>query len=269
MNSTNRLSWYFRLCSLLVITLSVLTAGLARGETVRFAHCLGGCPVGAPAGNQVIARSLYTLSYNQEKKVADWVAYIVTPGSIGVATNLSRQPLNDPYVASTLSPADFTSEATGEGTGEHLVLNYFAPLVSFAGTPFWSEVNYLTNMVPRNSELNRGSWYGLEWAVRNLANRTAGLYVVTGPIYDAGFAVSEQTLNTDTPHKIPSGFFKVIVDGEGNVGAFSFPQDLPFHIHHCDRRTSIEEVERLSGLDLFPELARLPLGDLSESLGCF
>jgi len=247
------------------IVSSLLAVQTVSGETVRFAHCLGGCPVGAPDSNQVIARSLYTLSYNLENKVADWVAYIVTPGSIGVASNLSRQPLNDPYIASTLSPGDFPSEQEGE----RLVLNNFAPLVSFAGTPFWSEVNYLTNMVPRNSELNRGPWYGLEWAVRNLANRTEGLYVLTGPVYGAGFTESELVLSTDTPHRVPNGFYKVIVDDEGNVAAFTFPQDLPFHIHHCDRLSSIGEVERLSGLDLFPELPQLPLGDLSESLGCF
>lgn len=247
------------------VVCSLLAVQTASGETVRFVHCLGGCPVGAPASNQMIARSLYTLSYNLENRVADWVAYIVTPGSIGVATNLSRQPLHDPYVAGTLAPEDFSSAEEGE----RLVLNYLAPLVSFAGTPFWLEVNYLTNMVPRSSELNRGSWYGLEWAVRNLANRSEGVYVITGPIYDADFAASDLTLDTDSPHRIPTGFYKVIVDSEGYAGAFTFPQDLPFHIHHCDRLTSIEEVERLSGLDLFPELPQLPLGDLSERLGCF
>ena len=248
-----------------VVVFSLLGMQSASGETVRFAHCPAGCPVGAPENNRVIARSLYTLSYNLDTKVADWVAYIVTPGSIGVATNLSRQPLNDPYIAETLVPEDFQSAEEGE----RLVLNYFAPLVSFAGTPFWEEVNYLTNMVPRNSELNRGSWYGLEWAVRNLANRTEGLYVLAGPVYDAEFAASELTLVTDTLHRVPTGFYKVIVDTEGRASAFTFPQDLPFHIHHCDRLSSVEEVERLSGLDLFPERPQLPLGDLSESLGCF
>ena len=246
----------------------LLSALSVNAETVRFAHCLGGCPVGAPASNQVIARSLYTLSYNVDHKVADWVAYIVTPGSIGVATNLSRQPRTDPFVADTLQPEDVVTADDGEQDG-HLVLNYFTPLVSFAGTPFWQEINFLTNMVPRNSELNRGSWYGLEWAVRNLANRTDGLYVITGPVYDREFVTVAQTLETDTLHRIPTGFFKVVVDNEGRAGVFTFPQDLPFHIHHCDRLASLDEVERLTGLDLLPELPHLPLGDLSESLGCF
>ena len=142
------------------------------GETVRIAHCVMGCPLGSPEANDVIARPIYTLSFNNQTRVADWVTYVVTSGSIGVATNLSREPQQDPYVEDTLSQEDYAG-----GTDIlNLERNNFAPLVSFAGTPFWSDVNYLTNMVPRNPDLNRGSWYGLEWAVRNLANRTDALY---------------------------------------------------------------------------------------------
>jgi len=206
------------------------------------------------------------MSYNPANKVADWVAYIVTAGSIGVATNLSRLPLTDPYIPETLHPEDF--ETSDDRAGQ-LQLNYFAPLVSFAGTPFWQEINYLTNMVPRNSELNRGSWYGLEWAVRNLANRSDGIYVITGPIYDDEISALQQDAAGAGTFRVPSGFFKVIVDNEGRAAAFSFSQDLPFHIHHCEQLTSIAEVELLTGLDLFPELPQLPLGDLSENLGCF
>ncbi|MDX1269824.1 MAG: DNA/RNA non-specific endonuclease, partial [Oceanisphaera sp.] len=157
-------------------------------------------------------------------------------------------------------------EQVGAGLGQRrqdrVLLDYFAPLVSFAGTPYWSETNLLTNRVPRNSELNRGSWYGLEWAVRNLANRLPALYVITGPVYEAGTDRSGDA-------SLPDGFFKVIADETGQVAAFVFPQQLPFHIHHCDQLTTLEEVERVSGLDLFPELSGMPRGDLSERLGCF
>jgi endonuclease G len=252
-----------RLLTAAVLLLGSISA--VQAETVRFAHCLGGCPTGAPAGNQIIARSLYTLSFNTTNKIADWVAYIVTPGSIGVATNLSRQPLRDPFVDDTLQPEDFETPEQGGQIG----LSAFAPLVSFAGTPFWSEINYLTNMVPRNSELNRGSWYGLEWAVRNLANRTNSLYVITGPVYTTELAAAEPDSIESIAFPVPTGFFKVIVDNAGRVGAFIFPQDLPFHVHHCDRAASLDEVERLTGLDLFPELPGLPAGDLAQGLGCF
>jgi endonuclease G len=255
-------------CRLLFLCASLLPV-LVSAETVRFAHCLGGCPVGAGSNNLVIARAIYTLSFNPDRRIADWVAYEVTAGSIGVATNLPRGPQPDPFVSDTLNPANFASAQDGA-----LELNYFAPLVSFAGTPYWTETNYLTNRVPRSGELNRGSWYGLEWAERNLANRTASLYVVTGPIYgdlgdDAmGSVASESGGQPSGSEGIPTGFFKVVADANGGMAAFLFPQTLPFHIHHCEQLTSVSELERLSGLDLFPELPSVPSTDLSGGLGC-
>jgi len=256
-------------CKLLLLCASLLPP-LVAAETVRFAHCLGGCPVGAGSDNLVIARAIYTLSFNPGRRIADWVAYEVTAGSIGVATNLPRGPEPDPFVPDTLNPADFAPAQDGA-----LELNYFAPLVSFAGTPYWSETNYLTNRVPRSGELNRGSWYGLEWAVRNLANRTASLYVVTGPIYgdlgdDATGSGTPETVGQQPGSEgIPTGFFKVVADENGGIAAFLFPQTLPFHIHHCEQLTSVSEVERLTGLDLFPELPSVSSTDLSGGLGCF
>jgi len=248
-----------------------LSTSPATAETVRIAHCFGGCPTGTPEQNSLIARAIYTLSFNPTTRIADWVAYVVTPGSIGVATNLSRDSRPDPYIDDTLQPGEVGSAES------ELELYYFAPLVSFAGTPYWSDVNFLTNRVPRNSELNRGSWYGLEWAVRNLANRSEAVYVLTGPVYgdlqesgeDAEDGYELRNYSDLSGVKVPGGFFKVVIDETGRMAAFVFPQDLPFHVHHCDQLIPVTEVESLTGLDLFPELALSPAEDLSELLGCF
>ena len=53
------------------------------------------------------------------------------------------------------------------------------------GTPFWRDVNYLTNSVARTASLSQGAWYGLDWSIRNYVNRQGEVYVVTGPIFDA------------------------------------------------------------------------------------
>lgn len=248
---------------ILSLLLSVILMPVSHGQTIRFAHCLAGCPTGASDTNDIIARAIYTLSFNNQTRVADWVSYIVTAGSIGVATNLSREPQADPFVRGTLNQGDY-SDVIAEFNLER---NYFAPIVSFAGTPYWSDTNYLTNMVPRNENLNRGAWYGLEWAVRNLANRTEALYVVTGPIYDS--EKPQQFLATTKQHKVPSGFFKVIATTNGQMSVFSFDQDLPFHVHHCKQLASLEDVERLTGLEFFPEAPTWPSGNLNQQLGCF
>ena len=229
---------------------------------LRIAHCVHGCPVGSSAENHLILRPIYALSYNTRNKVADWAAYRVTSGSIGIASSLSRQALVDDFVEDTLSEADFVdAEAIG------LTRAHFVPLVNFAGTPYWNEVNYMSNAVARSRNLSQGAWYGLEWSIRNLVNRENEVYVVTGPIFrETPISVS---LETDKQHRVPDAFFKIIVSNDERATAFIFDQNLAVHVHHCDNRATIEEVEEATGLEFFPENPRLVSGALDASLGCF
>jgi endonuclease G, mitochondrial len=228
----------------------------------RTSHCLGGCPLGNSQENDLVLRSIYALSFNHQTRIADWVAYRVTSDAIGIASMLSRTPRADPFIPDALQPEDYIDSYAVAGVERH----YFVPLISFAATPFWQEVNFLSNMVPRNPELNRGSWYGLEWAIRNLVNRAGELYVLSGPLFDP--ANPQKPLRTEKAHRVPSGFFLVVASEQGEVAAFTFEQQLPFHVHHCQQRTSLGDVEEKSGLDLLPEYPAWPLADLSDKLGC-
>lgn len=237
------------------------SAALAAGQEVRVAHCLYGCPVGAAADNHLLLRPIYALSYNTHRKSADWVAYQVTAGTVGIASSLSRQPRPDDYVSDTLSAADFE-----QAEAMSMVRAQYAPLVNFAGTPYWDDVNYLTNAVARSSSLSQGAWYGLDWAIRNLVNREQEVFVVTGPIYEAD--ADAITLPIGTPHRIPDGFFKIIVTAQGEVAAFRFSQQTSVGVHHCNLQTSIEEIEAATGLRFFPQRDRLLQETLYSSLGC-
>lgn len=253
---------WFRHCFFLLLptVLAGFTAP-ASAQIYQIQHCYLGCPTGAAADNHLLVRSIYALSYNSEFKTAQWVAYEVESGAIGIASSLSRRPVADDYAIETLTSADFmTSDSTG------YIRAQYAPLVSFAGTPYWDEVNYLSNAVARSNSLSQGAWYGLDWAIRNLVNREGAVFVVTGPTFDPD--AEPRTLNTARSHRVPDGFFKVVVDEEGRAAAFLFAQDTPVHIHHCELTSSIEEIEALTSLDLFPE-ASAPLSlNLQSALGC-
>lgn len=234
---------------------------LAAAQEVRIAHCLYGCPQGASADNHLVLRPIYALSYNTQRKSADWVAYQVTARTVGIASSLSRQPRVDDYVEETLSVADFEQAADLS-----MVRAQYAPLVNFAGTPYWDDVNYLTNAVARSSSLSQGAWYGLDWAIRNLVNREQEVYVVTGPIYESD--AEAITLPVDTPHRIPDGFFKIIVTAQGEVAAFQFSQQTSVGVHHCNLQASVEDIEAATGLEFFPQRDRLLQETLYSSLGC-
>jgi len=246
--------------SSLVWLLSVASPGFA-GE-FRIGLCYLGCPRGADAASEIILRPIYAMAYNKQTKSADWVVYEVSADSIGIASNLSRTPVVDDFISDTLQAVDFQEL---EGTG--LVRSQYVPMVNFAGTPYWNDTNYITNAVARSSALNQGAWYGLEWAIRNLVNREDAVYIVTGPV----FRDTPQTaqLNTSTPHRVPDAFFKIVITQTGLATAFLLEQNVPVHVHHCDLRVSIAELESLTGLDFFPEAGSRQFDPLDSRLGCF
>lgn len=249
-----------RIAALAVLLLAIMAPSHA--VELRIAHCLYGCPLGTSTENHLILRPIYALSYNTRNKVADWAAYRVTSGSIGIASSLSRAAVADDFVEETLRAADFiNAEEVGLTRGQ------LVPLVNFAGTPYWNEVNYMSNAVARSQSLSRGAWYGLEWSIRNLVNQENEVYVVTGPIFREAPVVA--SLETQTQHRVPDAFFKIVVSSDNEVAAFIFDQDLPVHVHHCDNRASIEDIERATGLDFFPERPGLVAGLLDARLGCF
>ena len=245
-----------------VAVLLIASLSQSQAAELRIAHCLYGCPAGSSPENHLILRPIYALSYNTRNKVADWAAYRVTSGSIGIASSLSRAVMIDDFVEETLSAADFINAEEAGLSRAQLV-----PLVNFAGTPYWNDVNYMSNAVARSRNLSLGAWYGLEWSIRNLVNREREVYVLTGPIFrDTPVASS---LQTQTQHRVPDAFFKIVVSADNRVTAFIFDQDLPVHVHHCDTTATIDEIETATGLDFFPENPRLVLGSLDTSLGCF
>ena len=247
------------LLALFAFLTTVSTASLA--QEYRITHCLFGCPIGTPQSNHLIIRPIYALSYNTESKSADWVAYRVTSETVGIASSLSRQSVVDEYIEETLTDADF---ATAEQL--NMIRAQYAPLVSFAGTPYWNDVNYLTNAVVRSSNLSRGAWNGLDWAVRNLVNREGEVYVVTGPLFNPD--AQEVTLPIAKPHRVPDGFYKIVVSGD-SAAAFRFEQDTSVGIHHCNLQSTVAQIEAETGLDFFPERTRPLAETLASSLGCF
>ena len=94
-----------------IVTLAALTAWLcgtsvARADDANLHtfHCLDGCPVGAPANDDIVVREIYPLASNPVTKLADWVAYRVTPQPIGPSQD--RIWSADPWLApdETLTP---------------------------------------------------------------------------------------------------------------------------------------------------------------------
>jgi len=128
--------------------------------------------------------------------------------------------------------------------------------VSFKGTGKWAETNYLSNITPQKSDLNRGSWMILENRVRGLVGKGRVVFVMTGHLFE------RKTLSmpgVDESHKVPSGYWKIISiqpDKTDSIKAagFIFDQATSKMDKVIDRLCTIDEIETRAGLDFLREL---------------
>jgi endonuclease G len=108
-----------------------------------------------------------------------------------------------------------------------------------------------SNICPQNHWLNKGDWNDLEIQCRYWARSIGDIYIVTGPIFYNGVR------NTIGKNKVavPDAFFKVILDDRGKSKAigFVYPNNGK-HKKMTDCIRSVDEVEKLTGIDFFPRL---------------
>lgn len=252
-----------------LLSLTLTPAQARDGAELHTFHCLHGCPAGASATNDVIVREIYTLSSNDRRKFADWVAYRVTRDTVGPSG--ARRWRADPWLShhETLEPGDY-DDAPG---ALQIDRGHQAPLAAFSGTPFAADTNILSNITPQRSALNQGPWQYLEARERDLVARpgeedgAAALYVLTGPLYER--LMSEMPMpDGRRRHRVPSGYWKVLATPDGRVAAFIFDQDTPRSADYCDFRVPVEAVEIRADLTLFPRLASRAFTQLDSAIGC-
>lgn len=242
-------------------TLAIPASGGASDAELHTFHCLQGCPIGAPATNDIVVREIYTLSSNDLTKLADWVAYRVTKESIGASGD--REWRSDPWLKpdETLAPPayDSASEAL------HIDRGHQAPLASFSGTPSAADTNVLSNITPQSSALNQGAWVRLEDRERDLAKRLAvPVYVLTGPLFER---MMRPLPNGGDYQRVPSGYWKVVALADGRATAFVFDQADARGRDLCTARVSLRHVELRSRLRIMPD-APASFAPLDEELGC-
>jgi len=248
------------LCGILLALFSV-TARAQESELHTF-HCYASCPSGAPDYDDIVVREIYTLASNDLTKLADWVAYRITPSTISGTQD--RVWKTDPWLSDseTLEPGDYDGANGALETDR----GHQAPLASFTGTVFWSDTNILSNITPQKSDLNQGAWVRLENKEREIvqAEQTA-LYVLTGPLFE----LMEPPLpGADERHRVPSAYWKVLVTQDGRATAFIMPQNTPRDADICALRVTINEVELRSRLFLYPDRDIAQFGSLDAELGC-
>ena len=117
-----------------------------------------------------------------------------------------------------------------------------------------SETYLLSNIAPQvGPAFNRGIWRSLEEAIRNYAQCTSDLLIVTG-VYFAEDNTKRKTIG-DGRVGVPIGFYKVLLEpSSGRMIAFVAKNEPHRSATLASLVTSVDEVERLSNQDFFSGL---------------
>ena len=198
--------------------------------------------------DQVIQHEGYTVSYNADYRIANWVAYVLTDKE---ARSDKAERQNKFVVEPLVKGASATNEdytRTGFDRG------HLAP----AGDMKWSEKAmresfYLSNITPQKPGLNRGIWKELEEQIRLWARETGAVLIATGPV------IPDEELSRLGKNRVgvPRHFYKVlcmVVDNRLEGVGFLFENRDYGTTPLRQLMVPIDRVEQVTGIDFFPTL---------------
>ncbi len=196
---------------------------------------------------QIIRHEGYTVYYNSDYRIANWVAYQLTEQEAkSQKAERSNKFVPDPQVkGATAYNEDYTR--TGYDRG------HLAP----AGDMKWSikamrESFYLSNICPQAPELNRGLWKDLEELIRLWAKDHETLMIATGPVI-----TDEMKRMGKNRVGVPTAFFKVIgcvSDNEYQAIAFLFENRDYGNTSLKSVAITVDRLEKMVDIDFFPSL---------------
>ena len=228
------------------------------------AHWYGNKPFSNEQNKEILLiHDLFTASFDLDKKYSRWVAYQLNPHFLWGFLQEERNFKNDKLLQENHLKGVGLSIEDYKGAGKFKYdKGHLAPLGSFKGSAFSYQLQYLSNIVPQQANLNRGPWKTLESKVRDFVKKGNELRVVAGVLYgdnNYGKAYRKplapwQKINGKVS-QLPSGFWKsVSFKGNGVIKICSFimPQEI------LNRRVSFqtyivtrEVLQEHTGLALF------------------
>ncbi len=210
------------------------------------------------AKGALIEHEHYTLSYLEEHEQAEWVAYQLKADEL-------KQDWVEREDAFRVDPMIETGSATPDDyyrSGYHR-----GHLVPAADRMFSEEAMLetflMSNISPQASNFNKGIWRELEELTRSWAKRCQELYVITGPV----LSVSPKARIGNNQVSVPQAYYKVLLDfkePEFKAIGFVIPNQVSFDPLY-DFAVSVDEVEKLTGIDFFPDLMDDELEEELES----
>lgn len=198
-----------------------------------------------PRQEQIIHHTGYTVSYNKDLKLPNWVSYELTRKETKGKEKRYDRFIADPLVTGSIATnADYTRSGYDKG--------HMAPAADMKWSPqAMKESFYFSNMCPQHPQLNRRGWKNLEEKIRDWAIADSAIIIICGPIV----AKQPKTIGKNKV-VVPQQFFKVILSPFVKpMRAIGFLFNNKQAVEPLSTYVvTIDSIERLTNMDFFASL---------------
>ena len=230
---------------------------------------------GLPNNLVTLCYSNHQLQYDFQKRIPLWVGEHITKDTLyGTA---ERQQCS--FRADKNIPEKFQSK-----NEDYLASGYTRGHMMPAGDiksnqEAMNETFFLSNIIPQDLENNAGFWFRMETYCRALVKKYSDVYVISGPLFiptstsESEIKVVTYKVIGDNCVAVPSHLYKVILaENMGkpmSIAAFVVPnKQIDEDATLRDHEVSLDELERLAGIEFFPQLRLKRIKRLCDVEGC-
>lgn len=206
--------------------------------------------VGLPKANitlteQVLERTGYVASYNADNRIPNWVMWQLTADHASGPYKRDGVKFTPDSEVSN-SPTTYDYQRTGYDRG------HMCP----SADNRWSaqaqqDCFLMTNICPQNHNLNTGDWSEMETQCRRWAERYGEIFIICGPVL---FRSEHKKIARSIV--VPEAFFKVVYCPSRQKAIGFIYRNEAGNRPKGDYVNSVDEVERITGLDFFPNLPK-------------
>ncbi len=197
---------------------------------------------------QLLFRKTYAVSYNKDTKQANWVAWHLTkPHTYGNVERPPRAFHDDEDVPNSTHFYDYNKSKQYDR-------GHLCP----AGDNKWDEdamyeTFLMSNVCPQYYDLNSGVWNDIEIKCREWARQEGDVYIVAGPYFYPNKRNRELIGGSKIP--VPDAFFKVVISNKHKGKGIGFMcENRRGSSNLNDYSMTIDQIERMTGIDFFPAL---------------
>lgn len=196
---------------------------------------------------QILHRTGYVVSYNQQTLLPNWVAWHLTAEHTEGSYKRAGIPFAEDDDVPTPRANTYDYQRSGFDRG------HMCPSADNRWSPdAQRDCFLLTNICPQLHALNDGDWRLLEEQCRRWAKQYGDIYIVCGPI------LTRQHHRRIGQHKVtvPEAFFKVVVCLNGDPRGIGFVYRNEARRHATTEYVNtIDQIERITGIDFFATLS--------------